>query len=142
MGLLIDTSALVMLERAGSRWESLAAAVADEPLAMPAVVYAEALAGVFLADTVERAVRRRAKLDALAARVPVIEFDRQIADVWADLSARLSRSGVSVPSNDLAVAATALHLDCGVCVGPSDEKIFRAIPGLRVVVLSSRSEAV
>jgi predicted nucleic acid-binding protein len=137
MGLVVDTSALVALERAGTRWESLVSAIGAEPLAMPAVVYAEVLVGVFLADTAERAAHRRARLDALAERVPVVEFDRRIATVWADLFARLSRAGAMVPSNDLAVAATALHLNYGVCIGPADEKHFRAVPGLRVVVLPS-----
>lgn len=137
MGLVVDTSALVAVERAGTQWGALASALGDEPLALPAVVYAETLVGVFLADTVERADRRRARLDALAERVPIVEFDRQIAGVWADVFARLSRSGTMIPANDLAVAATALHLDYGVCVGSGDEKHFRAVPGLRVVVLPS-----
>ena len=136
MGLVIDTSALVALERAGSRWEQLASAGADEPLAMPAVVYAEILVGVLLADSAERAARRRARLDALADLVPIVEFDRQVATVWADLFATLSRAGTMIPANDLAVAATALHLDYGVCVGPADERHFRAVPGLRVETLS------
>jgi predicted nucleic acid-binding protein len=36
-----------------------------------------------------------------------------------------------IPSNDLAVAATALHLDFGVLVGPKDERHFRRVPQLR-----------
>jgi predicted nucleic acid-binding protein len=135
VGLVIDTSALVTLERAGSRWEHLVSAFAAEPLAMPAVVYAEILVGVFLADTAERASRRRARLDALADRVPIVEFDRQVAAVWAAVFAKLSRAGTMIPANDLAVAATALHLDYGVCVGAADERHFRAVPGLRVETL-------
>jgi predicted nucleic acid-binding protein len=40
-----------------------------------------------------------------------------------------------IPSNDLAVAATALELGYGVLVGPRDEGHFRQVPGLRIVVL-------
>jgi predicted nucleic acid-binding protein len=47
----------------------------------------------------------------------------------------LSRAGRLIPSNDLAVAATALDLGFGVLVGPTDEAHFRAVPGLRVVAL-------
>jgi predicted nucleic acid-binding protein len=39
-----------------------------------------------------------------------------------------------IPANDLAVAATALHLEYGVLVGPEDEAHFRRVDGLRVVV--------
>jgi predicted nucleic acid-binding protein len=137
VGLVIDTSALVTLERAGSRWEHLVYAFEAEPLAMPAIVYAEILVGVFLADSEERAARRRARLDALADLVPIVEFDRQVAAVWADVFAKLSRAGTMIPANDLVVAATALHLDYGVCVGPADERHFRSVPGLRVETLSA-----
>jgi predicted nucleic acid-binding protein len=135
VGLVIDTSALVAVERAGSRWEHLVSAFAAESLAMPAIVYAEILVGVVLADSTERAARRRARLDALADLVPIVEFDRQVAAVWADVFATLSRAGTMIPANDLAVAATALHLNYGVCVGPADERHFRAVPGLRVETL-------
>ena len=37
-----------------------------------------------------------------------------------------------IPSNDLAVAATARHLDYAVLVGQGDEKRFRGVPGLRI----------
>ncbi len=141
MGLVIDTSALVALERAGDEWAVLAAALDDEPLALPAVVYAEVLVGAMLADTHERARGRRARLDAMADCVPLVDFDRQVAAVWADLFARLSRAGTMIPANDMAVAATALHLDYGVCVGSSDERHFRSVPGLRVVVLPPRPGA-
>jgi predicted nucleic acid-binding protein len=135
VGLVIDTSALVTLERAGSRWEHLASAFEAEPLAMPAIVYAEVLVGVLLADSAERAARRRARLDALADLVPIVEFDREVAAVWADVFATLSRAGTMIPANDLVVAATAMHLDFGVCVGPADERHFRSVPGLRVETL-------
>ena len=137
MGLVIDTSALLTLERAGSRWEHLVSACAAEPLVMPAVVYAEILVGAFLAGSTDRAARRRARLDALADLVPIVEFDRQVAAVWADVFATLSRAGTMIPANDLAVAATALHLDYGVCVGPAAERHFRSVPGLRVHTLSA-----
>ena len=137
MGLVVDTSAIVALERAGSRWEQLVSACAAETLALPAIVYAEILVGVLLADSADRAALRRARLDALADLVPIVEFDRQVAAVWADVFATLSRAGTMIPSNDLAVAATALHLDYGVCVGPADERHFRAVPGLRVQTLSA-----
>jgi predicted nucleic acid-binding protein len=137
VGLVVDTSALVTLERAGSRWEQLVSACAAETLAMPAIVYAEILVGALLADSAERAARRRARLDALADLVPIVEFDRQVAAVWADVFATLSRAGTMIPANDLAVAATALHLDYGVCVGAADERHFRSVPGLRVQTLSA-----
>ena len=81
---------------------------------------------------VARAASRRAKIDALVARVPIVEFDSELAERWADLFATLTQQGRLIPSNDLAVAATAIHLGFGVLVGPRDEAHFRTVPGLRV----------
>ena len=57
---------------------------------------------------------------------------------WAELFTTLSRAGHLIPANDLAVAATALHLGFGVVVGPQDEAHFRSVPGLRVERLALR----
>ncbi|MBI4421297.1 MAG: PIN domain-containing protein [Gemmatimonadetes bacterium] len=136
LGLVIDTSALVALERARGSWDAAVTSIADEPVALPVMVYAELLVGVELADTPARAASRRAKVGALAAAAGVVDFGPAIAERWAMLFAELARRGALVPSNDLGVAATALHLGFGVLVGPSDEQHFRVIPGLRVEVLS------
>ncbi len=133
MGLVIDTSALVALERSGLAWErAVPPELAGEEAVLPAIVYAELLAGARLADTPQRAAARQGMVDALAARVPIVDFGREIAARWADLFALLRRHGSAVPANDLAVAATALHLGFGAVVGPSDEAHFRLIPGLAV----------
>jgi tRNA(fMet)-specific endonuclease VapC len=135
VGLVIDTSAAVAVERAGADWPQLISAYAHEPVALPAIVYAELLVGVALADSPRRAKRRREGLDVLAEAVEIVDFGPAIAQRWAALFADLTRSGRSIPSNDMAVAATALHLGFGVLVGPTDEGHFRAVPRLRVEVL-------
>ena len=132
MGLVIDTSALVALEREGDAWEPLLARFADEPVAVPAIVCAELLAGVRLADTTVRASRRRGKVDELMRRAPVVPFGASTAERWADVFAELHRTGSLIPANDLVVASTALELGFGVLVGPGDERHFRRVSGLRV----------
>lgn len=142
MGLVIDTSALVAIDRlaVGAAPEDalarLMASVGDEDTAIPTIVYAELLVGVELADSKRRAAARRARIDALMAHAALVEFDAAIAPTWARLFATLSRAGRAIPANDLAVAATALHLGYGVLVGPPDERHFRRIDGLRVETLA------
>ena len=109
----------------------------DERVVLPAVVYAELLVGVHLADNPDRAAARRARIEALTMRAPIIDFSAAIAEEWARLFARLRRAGHLVPANDLAVAATALHLGFAVLVGPSDERHFRRVEGLRIEVLAA-----
>jgi predicted nucleic acid-binding protein len=135
VGLLIDTSALVAAERAGTPWDEFFSRLGGEPGLVPAIVYAELLVGVELADSAARATRRRAKIQALVANAPIVEFTAEIAERWAQLYAIVSRRGAQIPANDLAVAATAMHLGYGVLVSPRDEGHFRAVPGLRVEIL-------
>ena len=135
MGLVIDTSAAVAIERAGDDWSRLLHAVARESVALPAIVYAELLVGAALAETPKQARRRRGAVVALAGAVDIVDFGPAIAERWSQLFADLTRQGTMIPSNDMAVAATALHLDYGVLAGPMDEAHFRTVPGLRVEVL-------
>lgn len=132
MGLVVDTSALVSLERASADW---AAALPEEPAAIAAIVYAELLVGVKMAESRKRAASRRAKIDALVTTLPIIDFGAAEAERWVNLYTHLSRAGQLIPANDLVVAATALELGYGVLVGPADEAHFRRVPNLRVVVL-------
>ena len=135
MGLVLDTSALVAVERLGGNVEDRLGALGAEPAVVPAIVYAELRVGVRLADTPERAASRRARIEALVSRLPIVEFDRSIAERWADLFAALTRSGAMIPANDIAVAATAIHLGFGVLLGPAGEEHYERVPALRVARL-------
>jgi predicted nucleic acid-binding protein len=136
VGLILDTSALIELERALSTgragdfpW--------DEPLAVPAVVWAEALIGVRLADSPARAARRRAHLEVVRLHAGIEPFTAEIAEHYADIFAELSAAERPIPQNDIAVAATGRALKFGVLVGPGDEAHFRCVPGLEVRVVSA-----
>jgi predicted nucleic acid-binding protein len=135
MGLVIDTSAVVAADRGEVGWGALGDEALAEPAVLPAVVYGELLAGVHLADTPRRAAARQSRIDALVARVPIVPFGREAAARWAWIFSRLHRTGDSIPSNDLAVAATALELGFGVLVSPRGEAHFRRVPDLRIVGL-------
>jgi predicted nucleic acid-binding protein len=135
VGLVLDTSALIALERSKASLEQVLGEAASESAVIPAVVYAELQVGVLLADTKSRALGRKARIDALVSRCPVVDFDRAVADRWASLFVELSRDGRMIPANDLAVAATARHLDYEVLIGPDGEEHFGRIQGLRCRVI-------
>jgi tRNA(fMet)-specific endonuclease VapC len=130
MGLVIDTSALVSFERAHGDWERLFADCGAGSVALPAIVLAELLVGVELTGS------GRSKVEALISRVVLVEFGPELAEMWARLLADLRRLGRVIPTNDLQVAATAVHLGYGVLVGDRDEAHFRRVPGLRVETVS------
>ena len=106
MGLILDTSAIVAWERAQDG-DQVISMDGNEELVMPAVVWAEALAGVRLADSAARAVRRMARLEALRRLMGVEPFTAETAEHHADIFAELTQSGMMIPQNDIAVAATA-----------------------------------
>jgi predicted nucleic acid-binding protein len=127
LGLVVDTSALVDLERSNRAIDDV---LEGEPAVLPAIVLAELLVGVQLASTPATAANRRAKIDALTARLPIVDFGHDIAESWAELFAELTRTGALIPTNDLAVAATATTLGYDVLVGVLDQAHFRRVPGL------------
>ena len=131
MGLVLDTSALIALERSQSDLGNALRGFGEERCVLPAIVYAELMVGVHLADSASRAAKRKVRVDALLDACPIVEFDSAVAERWARVFADLSREGQMIPANDLAIAATALHLDYGVLVGPKDEAHYRRIDGLR-----------
>lgn len=133
MGLVLDTSALVSGERMEEGFAATLEVVGSEPVLLPAIVLAELLAGVELADSPSRAAARRGRVEALAQRVPVVPFSGTTALVWARLFGELRRCGSMIPSNDLMVASTALERGFGVLVGPQGEDHFGRVEGLRVV---------
>lgn len=134
MGLILDTSAIAAWERALDAGKSILLDAGEE-LVLPAVVWAEALAGVRLADSAQRAARRMARLEAIRRVTGVEPFTAETAEHHADIFAELSKGGTMIPQNDISVAATARSLGCGVLVGPKDEVHFRRIADLEVKVL-------
>ena len=136
MGLILDTSALVEIERGLTigRFEGFPL---SEKIVLPVIVWAEALTGVRLADTPERAARRRGHLEVIRRVTALQGFTPDIAEHYADIFVELSKAGSRIPQNDLAVAATARFLKCGVLVGPADERHFRLVERLDVRVITS-----
>jgi len=106
-------------------------------VAIPAIVWAEALIGVRLADTPLRAARRRAHLASIRRRADIEPFTAEIAEHYADIYAELSQRGALIPRSDMAVAATCRSLGFGVLVGPGDEDHFRRVANLDVHVISA-----
>ncbi len=122
MGFVLDTSALIALERARSAGRAQDLPL-DSEVVLPAVVWAEALIGVRMADSAARAARRRAYLEAIRLRTAIEPFTAEIAEHYADIYAELSAQGALIPQNDVAVAATARVDDLKSLppIGPLDE---------------------
>lgn len=134
MELILDTSALIALERTPELWSS-GKVPADAEVTLPAIVWAEALIGVRLAESAQRAARRLARLEALRRATRIQPFTPEIAEQYADIFAELQQAGTLIPQNDIQVAATARAKGGALLVGPRDEVHFRRIEGLDLHIL-------
>jgi predicted nucleic acid-binding protein len=77
-------------------------------------------------------------MERVKVALGVQPFTAEVAEHYAEIHASLARAGTMIPSNDIAVAATARALGFGVLVGPRDEVHFRNVPNLNVSVLGAK----
>lgn len=134
MGLTLDTSAIIALERASYSGRPIELGE-DEEMVIPAIVWAESLTGVRRADSAMRAAKRMSFLEKIRSLAGIEPFTEGTSEHYADICAELAAEGLMIPQNDISVAATARSLGFGVLVGPKDEAHFRRVKGLEVRVL-------
>jgi len=130
MGLTLDSSALISLERAGKH-PSIILTNFREELVLPAIVWAELLIGLEQAPNALKA-GKAAWLQAAMRCFDFVPFDAFAASAYAQLFVELERAGIRIPANDLQAAATARTRDFGMLVGPKGEAHYTRIPGLRI----------
>lgn len=123
------------MERAGWHLPDALAGHRNDPIVIPAVVWAELLIWVRLSKTPGVAAKRRAQLEHLRLHVPIVEFSPAIAEHYADICAESAAAAQPIPQNDIEVAATARHFGYTVLVGQHDEPGFRQVGGLSILAI-------
>lgn len=126
MGVLLDTSVLVQLERARAQLEL----DFDDEVAVSAITASELLHGVHRAATSGQASRREAFVARVLTTIPVVPFDTDIARVHARIWAQLAGDGVTIGAHDLIIAATALAR--GWDLATHNMRDFARVPGLQL----------
>ena len=132
MGVILDSSEIITLERSRGIVENLVAGREDEPFGISVVTVAELLHGVERADTEARRIRRQAFVEKVIEMIPVFPFDIGVARIYARIWASLVQRGFTVGSHDLIIAATAISLDYTVIT--ANRRDFEKIEGLRLEV--------
>lgn len=127
-GLLLDTSAIVAIERDDANLDDLVRDD-DDDLGMAAVTLAELLLGVELGRGRERA-RRRAFVADVREAVAVIPYDERTAEHHAALLAHARRTGSPRGGHDAIIAATARAT--GRRLVTCDRRGFEGLPGVRL----------
>jgi tRNA(fMet)-specific endonuclease VapC len=132
MGLVIDTT--VFMDAQNQRFElaKLAKFAHYTEAYIAAITVSELLAGVHLAKTAAQRVQRSAFAENVIVRMPVLDFNEEVARTYAELYAFFLRPRSQIKGNvhDLLIAATAVAHGFAVLTSNVDD--FKKIPGLIV----------
>jgi len=130
MGILIDSSVLIGLERGGLDLSSFIQGREDEEFFLSVISASELLHGVHRATNSRIRARRLAFVEGILSAVPVLEVDlataRSHAQMWSDLA----RRGRMVGVHDSWLAATCLAH--GLTLATRNLRGFRRVSGLEV----------
>jgi len=134
VGLVLDSTVFIGCERRSltvvQMLDSVRAAVGDTEIVLSSMSAAELVHGVWRAKTPEVRARREELVEEIFARVPVRPVSLKTARIFGEIDAKARSKGVTIPTADLLIGATALEL--GFEVATANLRHFRLIPRLRV----------
>jgi predicted nucleic acid-binding protein len=137
MGLILDTSVIVAVERQGltpsQTFAQIALKTGNVPIAISVMTLLELLHGVERARTECQAERQLAFVDILSKELNPFPISAEIARLAGRIEGRLAARGIAVAVEDLLIGATALHL--GFSVASLNLKHFALIPDLTIIAL-------
>ncbi len=70
-------------------------------------------------------------MESILGKVPVLDFNTEVARVHAGLFASLAKQGLMIGAHDLIFAATGLVHNCTVLTESTNE--FERVPGLETI---------
>ncbi len=130
MGVLIDASVLIALERGRITLESQLAGHEEEEFFLSVITASELLHGVHRARDNDIRSRRAAFVESALERFPILQIDLATARIHSQLSANLAAAGTLIGPHGLWLAATALAE--GLTLVTTNLREFKRVPGLRV----------
>ena len=131
---LVDTSVCVELlrKRSDQALNGLIERLRRDGCAVSVITVGEVTDGIL--SSLQRELNRQRWLDLLEV-FDIIDVNRDIAEIWAEVRGTLRRAGQTVPDNDLLIAATGLLF--GLTVVTLNERHFSRVSGLSVLVPST-----
>lgn len=130
MGILIDSSILVAIERAGNDFGLLRERLGEDEFSISVITVSEMLAGVAQSTPTFRP-RRQAFVEGIIGALTPLPVTTEVARIRAELQAQLRAAGTPIGVHDLWIAATAIANDLSVATGNAHES--RRVPGLTVI---------
>ena len=137
MGLILDSSVIIVAERRGDTVEKLieqvVRAAGDQDAPLSSVGLTELIHGIYRAQTPEIRLRRQSFIAELLRDLTVYPYTKETALLAGKVDGEQQARGVTVPFADLLIGATALSL--GFSVLTVNLRHFRLIPGLEILPL-------
>ena len=134
MGLIIDSTELIRVERDNAVPRLQGLRTFGEGCSIAAIQVTELAVGLFRADSDLRRAEREAFLQTVLSEFTLIPFGEREARETARLQVLLQQSGQPIGDRDLQIAATALvH---GHEIVTRNVREFGKIPGIRIIVPS------
>jgi len=130
VGILIDTSVLIQLERGGAEVSDRVRLAGDDSVFLSVVTASELLHGVWRARDEGMRARRIALVEAILREIPLIDLDLAVARVHAQIWAEQQAKGLMIGVHDLWIAATCIAH--GFRIATVNVRDFERIPGLQV----------
>jgi len=130
MGVILDTSFLIEVERREREIAQFVEDKASEVFGISVITVAELLHGVHRADSKKRHLIRSAYVEKVIELFPIHAFDTAAARIYAALWADLAAKGVHIWAHDLIIGSTALSL--GFSVATFNARHFGKIEGLKI----------
>jgi len=133
MGLVIDTNFFIDAENGRLDLASLNDFSDFGEAYIAAITVSELLTGVHLAKTADIRIQRSAFVESIIAKIPILEFNEEVARCYGELYAYFKKPGAKTNSNvhDLQIAATCIAH--GFAVLTSNVADYKKVPGLNVV---------
>ena len=133
MGLVIDTNVFIDAENGRLDLTSLDTFSDNGDVYIAAITVSELLTGVHLARTADIRIRRSAFAEGIISKLPVLEFNEEVARCYGELYAHFLRPRAKATTNvhDLQIAATCIAH--GFAVLTSNVSDYKKVPGLNIV---------
>jgi predicted nucleic acid-binding protein len=137
MGLILDSSIVIAAERRGDNVPQLlrqiSSIVGDERVALSSVGLTELVHSIYRAHTSAAREQRQNFLGQLLLDMEVVPYTKETALLAGRLDGEQRARGVTIPSVDLLIGATAL--EHGYSLATINLRHFKLVPGLNIISL-------
>jgi predicted nucleic acid-binding protein len=133
MGIVIDTNVFIDAENGRLDLTNLETLADYGDAYIAAITVSELLSGVHLAKTADIRIQRSAFVEGIIAKIPVLEFNEEVARCYGELYAHFLKPRAKANTNvhDLQIAATCIAH--GFAMLTSNVADYKKVPGLNVV---------